>query len=144
MAQRLEERERHEVPQCGIRYLKVALHRDSPGQFPGRHFVIHVEVPDADVGDPALFEEAVAHHVARSLGRGEPFDFAFTCVQVPLFMGDPGFTGFDPVEDFGSLLRQRLDNGRVGYASIASDSAIPVRRNLMHMLSETGFVAQIA
>lgn len=78
---------------------------------------------DADVGDLALFEEAMADHVTRplSLRSGEQFDRRIHMCQIVFGLSYLRLIGLDPAEDLGAFLRQRLHYQRFGHANIGTN-----------------------
>jgi len=129
MAQRLNHLEHHRVPQGGIRDLEIPFGHDALGELARSHLPVDVEMADADVGDLALLEKAMADHIPHPLPlwSGEQFDRRVHMCQVVFGLGDLRLIGLDPAEYLGALLRQRLDNQRFGHADIGTNITPPIQ-----------------
>jgi hypothetical protein len=79
--------------------------------------------------DLALLEEPVAHVVAGPVPfrRRKEFDRRVDMRQVMVRMRDLRLIGRDLPEDLGALLRQSLNDQRLGHASIALDLTAAVQ-----------------
>src|SRR5262245_30443963 len=124
MAQRLDNLEDDRVAQRRIRHLELALAHDALSQLARVEFTIRPQMPQANVGDLALLEEAVADDVLSAflLAALDQTDHSVDVSKVVPRLRDLGLVGGNDTADLGTLLLQRLDDERIGHAALKSKS----------------------
>ncbi|MBS7706260.1 hypothetical protein [Chelatococcus asaccharovorans] len=118
MTQSLDDLEDNRVPERCICRIQLALDHYSLGQFPRGHLTIDLQVTQANVGDLALLEEAMAAHIAGPLvsGISKQSDRCIDMGKVMLRLRDLCLIRRDPPMDLGALVLQRLDDKQSCYA----------------------------
>lgn len=106
MTQRLDDLKDDRVMRGCVGDVEFALAHHMFRQFPCCQFAINFEVADGNVGDLALFEEAVADEIADplSLFVRKQADSGINMCQVVFRLSNLALIGVDPAMDLRALV----------------------------------------
>ena len=107
-----------DVPERRIRHLELALAHNALGQLARIELAICFQMAQANIGDLAFLEEAVADNVLSPflLAALDQTDHGVDVRKVVPCLSDLGLVGSDDTADLGALLLKRLDDERIGHA----------------------------